>query len=212
MNNPEDIIEELKKEETKEIMKKIVEEKIEKEKQKKEKIEILMSNTDYIKWLIDFTKDKEVFSDDDWDYSNEKLSDADQEKVNDLSLFFEGIYHYAKKNYIYSSLRSLGEYYRVKIDNQGFEIGYITGQGTIFYCKRISLEEKDIIDFMDIVNDKKQDNVEYIEKNLKNLSDLFIDLYSNGVPIEAIIETFNKIVSSINRTEQEKTKVKSKTL
>ena len=42
---------------------------------------------DYIKWLIEFMKDKEYFSDDEWDYSSEKLNEFDQEKVNQLHFF-----------------------------------------------------------------------------------------------------------------------------
>ena len=199
--------------ETQEETKKIIEEVVEKENQKNERIRVLMSSTDYIKWLIAFTKDKEVFFDDEWDYSSEKLSNANQEKVDDLALFFEGIYHYTKANYIYSSSRPFGECYQIKMDDNGFEIGYLTGQGTKFYCKKISLEEeKNVIDFMDIVNDKKQDNVEYIEKNLEDLSKLFIDLYNNGIPIEAMVETINRAIRHINRKEQDKIKVLSKKL
>ena len=113
------------------------EEIIEKEKQKNARIKILMSNLDYINWLIEFTKDKEGFSDNDWIYSSEKLDDFNQEKVYDLQLFFEGIYQYARKNYIYPQASSLGECYQIRIGDVIFEIGYLSGQGTKFYCKRI---------------------------------------------------------------------------
>lgn len=204
MNRPEDLIKELKKPETKKIMEKIVEETIEKEKIRNDKIKTLMSSLDYINWLTEFTKDNKGFSDYDWLYSSEKLDDADQEKVDDLQLFFEGIYQYARKNYIYSQTRSLGECYQVRIDDIGFEIGYLSGQGTKFYCRRIPLEAmENAIYFMDIVNNKKQDSVEYIEKSLENLSNMFVELYNNGVPIEAMMETFNKTIKSIEQKEHD---------
>ena len=141
MNKSKDLIKGLENPESKEIMKRIVEENIKKERQKNEKIKSLMSNTDYIEWLIEFTKDKEGFSDDDWIYSSEKLDDVAKEKVDDLQLFFEGIYQYSRINYIYSLTRPLGECYKIRIGDIGFEIGYLSGQGTKFYCRRILLEE-----------------------------------------------------------------------
>ena len=202
MNIQEDLIKELEKPDTKEIMKKIIKGNIEKEKIRNEKIKILMSNMDYIKWLIDFTKDKNGFSDDDWLYSSEKLDDVTQEKVDNLQLFFEGIYQYARKNYIYSQARPLGECYYIKIGDIGFEIGYLSGQGTKFYCHRIPLEEiNNAIDFMNIVNNKKQDNVEYIERSLESISNMFIELYNNGVPIEAMTEALKRTMKGIEKKE-----------
>jgi hypothetical protein len=182
-----------------------------KEKQRQEKMGVMMSNTDYINWLINFTKVNGDFSDEDWLYSKEKLNEIDQENVDNLSLFFEGIFAYAKNNYIYSYRRPLGECYRIKIDDIGFEIGYISGQGTKFYCQRIPVEE-DFLDFMDIVNKKIPDNVFYIRNNLDNLSYQLIYMYKNGVPPEAIINTFNKTMHYIEKNKQEKNKVKKKML
>ena len=68
----------------------------------------------------------------------------------DLSLFFEGIYCYAKENRIYSKDGRLGEYFQIRIGDIGFEIGYRSGQGTDFYCKRVSPEDN-FIDFLDIL-------------------------------------------------------------
>ena len=164
----------------------------------------LLSNTDYIRWLIDFTKDKEGFSDNDWDYSDVKLTNEDQINVDSLSLFFEGIYNYAKKNYIYSSPRAFGECYKIKMGNNAFEIGYITGQGTSFYCKKVDIaNECKCIDFNDIINNKEQDNVKTIDTNLKNFSNMINDIYSNGVPIEAIEDVFNETIKNIISSERE---------
>ena len=120
---------------------------------RKERMNIIMSNTDYINWLIDFMKDKKIFHDEDWDYSLQKLDKYNQERVNELGLFFEGIFHYARSNNIDSFFRPLGECFYIKMNDNYFEIGYITGQGTMFYCKKVSPDE-DFIDFIDIINNK----------------------------------------------------------
>ena len=64
---------------------------------------------------------------------------------------------------------------------------------------------------MDIVNNKKQNNVEYIENSLNNLLNILIDLYDNCIPIEAIDKTYNLFVHHINSNGQEANKVKKKT-
>ncbi len=192
MNETEKLIQFLESEEVKAAMDKCVQKMVEKDKKEKEIIKQLFSNKEYIQWLIDFTEDKKGFLDSDWDYSSEKLSDNDQRNVNNLSLFFEGICTYAKKNYIYSSSRALGEYYRIKINDIGFEIGYIAGQGTSFYCKRVDINnEYNYIDYNDIILDKEQNNVKTINSSLNSLSNMIIDTYNSGVPVEAIEETVN---------------------
>ena len=201
MDEFEILLEELNKPETKETVNKVVEEYNAKEKKKTDKKKKIMSGIEYIAWLIDFTKDIEGFTDNDWDYVSEKLSKEDQEKVDDLPLFFEGIYDYARKNYIYSIAEHLGECYRIRIGDIGFEIGYITGQGTAFFCKRIPIDTT-TIDYIDILTNKKQDNVDFIEDELHNLSDVIMSVYNNGVPIEAIEEMINETMRSITLMER----------
>ena len=58
MNDIENLIQELAKPETKEIMEKIVLENMAEEKQKNERMNNIMSNMDYINWLINFMKNK----------------------------------------------------------------------------------------------------------------------------------------------------------
>ena len=203
MDNVDKLINDLKSEESKKIFSKIIKERIEREKKRNDRIKTIMSSIDYITWLIDFTKDKEGFNDDDWTYSYEKLSDSDLEKVNELSLFFEGINDYAKINYIYSYPRSFGEYYLIKVGDIGFEIGIMTGQGTLFYCKKTKVD-KEYIDYLDILTNRKQDNVSYIKENLDNLSNIIISLYESGVPLDAIIESVDGVINKIVKNEEQK--------
>ena len=120
----------------------------------------------YFEWLLDFMKDKSDFFDSDWDYTDEKLNASDQQNVNCLFLLFEVIFQYARENKISSSYRPLGEYFPLKVHDIGFEIGYITGQGTSFYCKKIPLEkDEQFIDYKDILkNEEKQETVKVLKK------------------------------------------------
>ena len=63
-----------------------------KEKDKYEKIKIMMSNTNYLEWLNQFTQDKNGFYDDDWQYSPDLITESDKENVEKLGLFYEGKY------------------------------------------------------------------------------------------------------------------------
>ena len=210
MKDIDELIKFMKSKEGKVSISKCIHEMSEKQKNRDEIIKKMLSNTDYINWLISFTKDKDGFFDSDYDYSSEKLNEIDQKNVNLLPLLFEGIYDYAKKNYIYSSEDSLGEYYQVKKDDNGFQIGYISGQGTDFYCKKIPVEKNEyFIDFMDIVNNKKQDNVDYIRNSMDNLSYWLIGLVKSGVPIQALIEAFNKTMKAISDKNKEDEKQKT---
>lgn len=122
------------------------------------KINNMMSNTEYLEWLDQFTIDKEEFADDDWLYHPEQINDYDKEKVKDLSLFYFGIQDYAIGNQINPTDCEFGNYYRVKLNELGFEIGILIGQGTIFFCKKVSIdEEKEFIDFNDIIEFNKKD-------------------------------------------------------
>ena len=124
-------------------------------------------------------------------------------------IFFKGILRYAKENYIYPIVHSLGESFQIKINDNRFEIGYITGQGTSFYCRKISLDKaKEAINYMDIVNNIEQDHTAYFDYKLERLSTLINDLYHYGVPIEAIIETVNNTINNIAKDKKGKSKTK----
>ena len=137
-------------------MDELVDKFIAKEKQKDKEIKNMLSNTDYINWLNDFSKDKNRFSDDDWLYFPEKLNESDREKVGKLYLLYEGIDCYAEENHISPESCKFGNYYSVKLNDFCFEIGILIGQGTVFFFNKVPLEEdKEFIDFNDIMNFEK---------------------------------------------------------
>ena len=167
----------------------------------------MFSNINYIKWLENFTIKYPDFSDDDWLYFSEKISQEDNEKVKKLHLFYEGIELYAKKNYIYPIECDFGGYYNIKLDNIGYEIGMLVGQGTLFFWKRTSLnKDLEYIDFNDILIDKKKDGVDVITRQLNNLSNKVLELHKKGIPLTALIETLDTTLTGIKEEEKNPTK------
>lgn len=199
MNGAERILKEIETPEGQEKIKKWAEEYFAKENAKNIKIQEILSNTDYIKWLDSFTLEHSSFFDDDWLYSPEKISKEDLEQVNNLHIMYCGIERYASKNYIYPTDCDFGNFYKVKLENTGFEIGMLVGQGTLFFCNRVQIEnQKKFIDFNDILNNKNNNNVTTIKNKLNELSNLVVSLYKSGVPLEAIVITLDNTLNEIN--------------
>lgn len=195
-----EILKDLQTPEGKARLEKCVEEYIAKIKVRNEKIKSMMSNTEYLEWLNEFTKDKDRFCDDDWLYCPEKISDSDRENVEKLCLFYEGIKEYATENYIYPTPCDFGDYYKVKLNDFVFNIGILIGQGVIFFFDKTLIEnKKELIDFKDVMIGKKQDNVDKINATLNSLSSEVMAAYENGVPIKAIVDTLKNIIEEISK-------------
>ena len=167
-----------------------IEELLEKEKYKEKKTKELLSDYSYIEWLVNYTNEKKSFFSDD----NEK-----DENVKNLEYFFNGIDKYASDNYIYSIPNEFGEYYNIKYNNIGLEIGYIAGQGIYFYCNKVQIDNEDkFIDFDYIITNKKQPNTVYIEQSLNKINNIIIELYNSGMPLDDIGCEVKKIIKDIN--------------
>ena len=190
----------------KEIIDKWFKEYVEEERMEEAKIKIIMSNPEYIKWISDFTKDREGFSDEDLYF----FKGSEKENIEKLGLFYKGIDTYAKANHIYPKLNEYGSYYKVKYNNAGFQIGIVEGQGiTVYFCNKSSLKNnEDSIDFNDILSNKKQDNVDLINFTLKTLSSDIKKAYKIGVPLEAIEETFNNTIGHLKNKRKTKKLIK----
>lgn len=173
---------------------------------KQAKIQDILSNPDYMKWLEDFTLKYPDFTNRYWTYSSD-LSAEDSKRVEDLVILYNLISSFATKNYIYQEQRDSTVFYRIQNDNIGYEIGIISGLGIEFFCKRVEIEPGvNFIDFNDIRIDKKYDNVDYIENSLNNLSTMVRALYENGVPLEALNSTLG---TTLNELKSQKDLVES---
>ena len=89
-------------------------------------------------------------------------------------------------------------FYKIKIENKGYEIGVMTGQGTSCFCKKVNLAISDeFIDFKDIITDNQKEN-----ESLNSFSHTITSLYENEIPLEVITETFNSTISEIKNNEK----------
>lgn len=158
----------------------------------------MFSNTNYLKWLENFTSEHQSFTDSFSELWNGKISNEDSKNISNLSLLYNGIERYAKKNYIYPTKCDFGSYYNIKLNNISYEIGMLVGQGSIFFCNRKPIsKDLEYIDFTDIMVDKKKDGVDEITQQLKDLSDKILELHKKGIPLNALIETLNTTLIGI---------------
>lgn len=168
---------------------------------KNEKIKEMFSNYDYVNWLCGFVLRHECFYDDDWFYFPEKISEEDNEKVKDLKLFFEGIEKYANEMGIsYEAYEhGWGYYYKIRINENGFRIGTMHGQGTSFSCQKVIIEnENDFIDVSDIISFGD------INPKLRNLSQVINSAYHNGCTRDEIMDVVNNTIEQLSFEEEGK--------
>lgn len=198
MNSTDRVLKEIESPEGQERLKKWAEKYRAKIDAKNDKKQEIFSNTDYIDWLIEFTQHYSNFSSDSWLYFPKEISKDDYTKVNNLNLMYEGIEEYASKNHLYPFPCNFGNFYKIKLENVGFEIGVLVGQGTLFFCNRVQIEEeKDFIDFNDIINNKIRSNATVFDSKLNELSNLVVDLFQSGVPIESITNTLDNTLNEL---------------
>lgn len=155
---------------------------IERLKRDQEKQQTIMSNPEYITWLESFTSKYPSFSDETWLYCPDELSKQDREQIANLQFLYSGIEEYAKKHNIERNVCCFGGFYNIKYHHVGYEIGQLCGQGTIDFCKRVSLEEEvnddKYIDFEDIIQSQSKhpnttSNQNKTSSNSKNETVLF---------------------------------------
>ncbi len=158
-------------------------------------IKDMMTKKGYLSWLIYFTQDRSSFTEESLFYLEE--DDPNRDFIKRFDLFYKGIEKYAKDNYIYPEHREYGSFYEIKYEDIGFEIGIIRKQGIEYFCKRVPIDNDRFIDFNDIMNNKTQDNVPLISNSLFVFDEMIKFFYENGVPIEAIINSFNNTVNDL---------------
>ncbi len=170
----------------------------------------IFSDSSYIEWLSHFTIEHPKFKDCEWRHFPDKLSSEDYKKVNDLDLLFYIVDKYAKENYRYPITTNSGKFYKIKYNDVGFIIGIVGGIALGYICSRVEVDnEKDFIDFNNIIANKKCDDVEFIERQLKDLSKLIVTLHASGVPLESISVTVNNTLDSVKPEKDDAAIVKS---
>lgn len=166
------------------------------------KLKEMFSDSSYIDWLLNFTLKYSKFKDTEWMYYPGNISSEDYKRVNDMDLFYYGIKKYAAENHRYPITTGSGIFYRIKYNEVGFTIGIVGGLNVEYICSREELDpEKNYIDLSYIINNKKCDDVEFIEKQLSVFSNVIVALRASGVPIESMFKTFNSTIGSVENVE-----------
>ena len=125
-----------------------------------EKMNEIISNTDYINRLISFLKEKKYISDEDWMYFPDIFKEEDRVKVAKIGLLYQVIDKYAINNNIHVNDYEYGNYYKVVFNDFCFDIGVKLDQGIMFFCNKYTLKEEDnIIDFNNLLNIKEKGKV-----------------------------------------------------
>lgn len=126
----------------------------------------IIFDANYMDWLCDFCLIHNCFTDDEWEYSIQKLSDIDIENIKYLKFLFLEIEKFAKDN-SYSLIPCYsGGFYRLVYNDNAFEIGFQFVQEESFFCKKVPYDNNiDFINFSDLINKKKEDgNIKIYKK------------------------------------------------
>lgn len=186
----------MKKENNKE-MQEMIQNMSEEQKNRNIIIQDLMSNTDYIDWIGEYTEKCGGFSDQTRFRDKTKLPLEIENNINKLIYFFEGIRRYAEENYIYPK-NDNGIYYVITYNGISYEIGVNVGQGTICFCTR-STKTENAIDFNDILKNNKPERTEIINNKLIELQNYLDSLISENIPVEALTETTQKVLQKVKK-------------
>ena len=97
---------------------------------RREEMKDIISNNEYIEWLLEFTsKHSNFFYDDDWDPKSERISDKDRKNIKRLSVFFELVSEYAEQ---YQNRD--GYFCKVKYGEEVLNVGVMHGNTVIHYA------------------------------------------------------------------------------
>lgn len=167
----------------------------------KESIEIqkrLVTSTDYVEWLFDFTKKHPNFTDSDWLYNEDpEMSENDYSQVRFLTDFFTAIYQYHTRNLLKANGEGHTEWYNIKYKDAYFAIGIRVGQGAENFVKRYesydAMAPESFIEFKDIMTNKEDAGLAEKNEALQKLQNEVSHVYGLGVP-KAVVDNIIKQV------------------
>ena len=169
----------------------------------------IMSNDDYIKWIISALGYNDVL---DQELEMVKhIRKGDLEKIENLDVFFDAIDDYARRNYISEVGDLYACAYNIKYNDIGLQIGINGGQGSSCYCVKLPIsDDKRFIDFNDILTNKEQPVVPYIKDFLNGVSKSIESAYRSGAPIYVIRQVVEDTMSNLRTSESDISKTLSR--
>ena len=120
-----------------------------------EKMNDMTSSEDYINWLCNYLKDNHYFYDEDWMYFPDTMSKEDRINASKICLLYQIVDKYAISKGISPEDSKYGNFYRVSYYDFGFDIGAKIDQGIMFFCNEDLNENKEFIDFNEILDIKR---------------------------------------------------------
>ncbi len=155
----------------------------------------LLSDFDYINWLVNFYRSHDYFYDDDWLYTPEAITEEDSMQLRKLDNFLTGIVEYVNK----MNLVLDEDYYLIKFEDEMLTLREFHGQGVHIQVNRVeeNLEGK-VIDIKDVV--------EYysVGNDLSQISFAIKNAFRNGISEEVIIEKVSNTLEQLNVEQQKR--------
>lgn len=155
----------------------------------------IISNDEYINWLISFTEKYSNFCDDSWLYCPEEITDDERNQVNALNNFFEAIDNYANMNYLPYNATEFGHTYFVRHNDIVLEVGMAVGQGTLFYVSRKNEVLDNVIEFKDVQAGQKTKRAQKIDSIFTRLEGVVEELVDEKVLSNTVLVKTNEILS-----------------
>ena len=162
--------------------------------EKKDKVSELVSDSKYMDWIIEFTADKNGFT----NKPGKSAKKKDKDMAQLLPLFYQGIERYADSNYIGPTLCEFGNYYGLKFNDHCFKLGMTPGEKLAFFCIKVTDNtETEFIDFNDILSNKKTSWAHFIDYSLADITDSIVVAYQDGIPVKEIKKAVNEAIDEI---------------
>ena len=97
---------------------------------KRETMQEMVSNNDYIDWLLEFAiTHNNGFYDDDWNNESERISSKDEKNIRKLSIFFELVSEYSEQ-YPCND----GCFHKIKYNDEVIHVGVLHGQEVVHFA------------------------------------------------------------------------------
>ena len=122
------------------------------------------------------------------DYKGILYSD---DEFNELEFLYCAIDDYANNNYFAFSSSECENYYYIKFNNRFYKIGAVAGQGVYYYIKLVNYKISKYIDYMDIIDNKRQIDACNIESKFSKIKFLIESLYEMGLSVDVIENNIN---------------------
>lgn len=122
-----------------------IDEQIQIRKEENNRLSEIISNYDYVNWLLEFTKKNKLFFSDGNKININELSENDRKMVNDLRLFFLAVLNYVEMNNLKVDFNDYVESFVIEYKNVYFELfgSHVIGYG----IERLDDDKKHYIPF-----------------------------------------------------------------